>query len=89
MKRILQQLVGRAGYRISRVGALPLDFTPPEREVRAALRSTAARARGVLIIDDYGCWQGARKAVDEFIASQKITAMLHRIDETGRLLIKP
>jgi O-methyltransferase len=44
---------------------------------------------GVLIVDDYGDWQGARKAVDEFIRSRGIMQMLHRIDATGRLLIKP
>lgn len=42
---------------------------------------------GVLIIDDYGHWEGARKAVDEFLASQPRQFYLHRIDYTGRLLI--
>lgn len=41
---------------------------------------------GVLIIDDYGHWAGARKAVDEFFA--KIDApLLQRIDYTGRIAI--
>lgn len=43
---------------------------------------------GVLILDDYGFWEGARKAVDEFIIEQKISAFLHRIDESGAMLIK-
>ena len=43
---------------------------------------------GVLIIDDYGHWEGARKAVDEYLAGQPRTFYLHRIDYTGRLLIK-
>jgi hypothetical protein len=43
---------------------------------------------GFLIIDDYGHWQGARKAVDEFLAASEKKYFLHRIDETGRLLIK-
>lgn len=42
---------------------------------------------GVLIIDDYGSWQGARKATNEYFASQN-SVYLHRIDFTGRLLIK-
>ncbi|PWT99355.1 MAG: macrocin O-methyltransferase, partial [Terriglobia bacterium] len=42
---------------------------------------------GILIIDDYGWWQGARKAVDEYFAGQAV--YLHRIDTTGRLLVKP
>jgi len=44
---------------------------------------------GVLILDDYGFWEGARKAVDEFISERNITAFLHRIDESGAMLIKP
>ena len=43
---------------------------------------------GILIIDDYGHWQGARKAVDEYLASLGRPTFLHRIDYTGRLLIK-
>jgi O-methyltransferase len=38
---------------------------------------------GVLIIDDYGHWQGARRAVDEYFASRPI--LLSRLDYTGRL----
>jgi O-methyltransferase len=41
---------------------------------------------GVLIIDDYGDWQGARKAVDEYFQNSQI--FLHRIDRTGRILVK-
>jgi O-methyltransferase len=44
---------------------------------------------GVLIIDDYGYWQGARKAVDEYIARHKIALLLSRIDDTGRMATKP
>jgi O-methyltransferase len=43
---------------------------------------------GFLIVDDYGHWQGARKAVDEFLASRSKKYFLHRLDNTGRLLIK-
>lgn len=44
---------------------------------------------GVLIIDDYGYWQGARKAVDEYFASSQEPVLLHRIDDTGRGAVKP
>lgn len=44
---------------------------------------------GILIIDDYGAFAGAKRAVDEYFAAEKINAFLHRIDTTGRLLIKP
>jgi hypothetical protein len=43
---------------------------------------------GVLIIDDYGHWKGARKAVDEYISENKIPILLNRIDYTGRIGIK-
>jgi len=45
--------------------------------------------RGVLIIDDYGHWEGARKAVDEYIAANGLPLLLNRIDYTGRIAIKP
>ena len=35
---------------------------------------------GVLIIDDYGYWEGARGAVDEFIAAGRRKLLLSRID---------
>jgi O-methyltransferase len=43
---------------------------------------------GVLIIDDYGAWEGARRAVDEFVAGHKVPILLNRIDETGRVGVK-
>jgi predicted O-methyltransferase YrrM len=46
------------------------------------------RPGGVLIIDDYGHWQGARKAIDEFIAERKLKLLLCRVDYTGRIAIK-
>jgi hypothetical protein len=44
---------------------------------------------GVIIIDDYGYWQGARRAVDEFLERLQPRPLLTRIDNTGRLMIKP
>jgi hypothetical protein len=43
---------------------------------------------GVLIIDDYGHWEGARKAVDEYFGGLPEKYYMHRIDYTGRLLVK-
>ncbi|MEO7984567.1 MAG: TylF/MycF/NovP-related O-methyltransferase [Bacteroidota bacterium] len=42
---------------------------------------------GVLIVDDYGAWQGARKATDEYFDSIPNT-FLGRIDYTGRIVVK-
>jgi O-methyltransferase len=44
---------------------------------------------GVLIIDDYGHWQGARKACDEYLSQNRLPILLNRIDYTGRIAIKP
>ncbi len=43
---------------------------------------------GVLILDDYGHWQGARKAVDDYIEKHKLRLFLSRTDYTGRVAIK-
>ena len=44
---------------------------------------------GILILDDYGYWQGARRAVDEYISENGLTLLLNRIDNTARSSIKP
>ncbi|MBC7481981.1 MAG: class I SAM-dependent methyltransferase [Rhizobacter sp.] len=43
---------------------------------------------GVLILDDYGHWEGARRAVDEYIDAHGIRLLLCRIDMGGRIAIK-
>jgi hypothetical protein len=44
---------------------------------------------GVCIIDDYGHWKGSRQAVDEFLAEQDLRVQMHRLDYSGRLIVKP
>ena len=44
---------------------------------------------GVLIIDDYGHFTGARTAVDRYFARRNESPLLHRSDYTGRVLVKP
>jgi O-methyltransferase len=43
---------------------------------------------GVLIVDDYGHWEGARRAVDEYFAERAEPILLSRIDYTGRIGVK-
>jgi hypothetical protein len=43
---------------------------------------------GVLIIDDYGHWDGARRAVDEYFAQDAAPLLLNRIDYSGRVAVK-
>jgi hypothetical protein len=46
-------------------------------------------AQGVLIIDDYGHWEGARQATDEYFAKQKLQLLFCRMDYSARMAIKP
>ena len=43
---------------------------------------------GILIIDDYGHFKGAKLAVDNFFQDQK-KILMHRVDYTCRLIVKP
>jgi hypothetical protein len=43
---------------------------------------------GVLVLDDYGHWLGARRAVDEYLSEQNVPLFLQKIDYTGRYAVK-
>jgi O-methyltransferase len=45
-------------------------------------------AGGALILDDYGHYEGARRAVDEYFAEHGGRPLLSRIDYTGRVGVK-
>jgi hypothetical protein len=71
----------------SRISILRLDTdwyesTKIELEILYPLLSPG----GVLIIDDYGHYAGARKAVDEYFGSKR--PWLHYVDYTCRLMVK-
>jgi hypothetical protein len=44
---------------------------------------------GVLIIDDYGHWEGARRAADEYFGEVGESLLLNRIDYAARIAVKP
>jgi hypothetical protein len=44
---------------------------------------------GVLIIDDYGHWEGSRRAVDEYFAKSPENLLLQRIDYAARMAVRP
>ena len=44
---------------------------------------------GVCILDDYGHWQGARQAVDEFFTTNPPRPLMTPIDFSGRMFVKP
>jgi len=43
---------------------------------------------GILIVDDYGYWQGARKAVDRYVEEQQLKLLLTRVDDSARMSVK-
>ena len=43
---------------------------------------------GVIILDDYGHWDGCKQAVDRFVEENDVNLLLNRIDYTGRIAIK-
>jgi O-methyltransferase len=45
-------------------------------------------AGGVLVVDDYGHWEGCRRAVDEYFGGQAEPILLSRIDYSARLGVK-
>jgi len=45
-------------------------------------------SKGVLIIDDFGHWEGAKKAVLQYFREKGEHPLIHRIDDTGRIIIK-
>ncbi len=44
---------------------------------------------GILIVDDYFRWQGARKATDEFLQQHEIPIFLARVDDSSVIAVKP
>jgi hypothetical protein len=44
---------------------------------------------GVLLLDDYGHWQGARDATDRYFGEVRMPILLSRVDYTGRVAVKP
>lgn len=43
---------------------------------------------GVMIVDDYGHWVGAREAVDEYFTGRGDAPLLVRLDYSGRIAVK-
>jgi O-methyltransferase len=44
---------------------------------------------GYVVLDDYGYWEGCRKATDEFMSEQGIKAELVRVDDSCHFFRKP
>jgi hypothetical protein len=74
----------------SRIAILRLD-TDLYESTRHALHHLypLLTSGGILILDDYGHWQGCKLAADEYFEEQNINVYLHVIDYTGRSSVKP
>lgn len=44
---------------------------------------------GIVIIDDYGYFEGAKRATDQYIAENNLRLFLNRVDDSVRLAVKP
>ena len=73
----------------SKISILRLD-TDFYESVKTSLEILYPRlvSGGVLIIDDYGHFKGAKIAVDNFFKDKK-SIWMHRVDYTCRLILKP
>jgi O-methyltransferase len=93
--------VGACGYpaeRIRYVVGVVEDTLPTQTPSEIALlrldqgragRPAPALVRGgILIIDDYGAYEEAHKAPDEYFAENGITFFLGRVDEHVRISVK-
>lgn len=43
---------------------------------------------GVLLLDDYGFWEGQKKATDQYFSENNIKPFLIRVDYSGRMVLK-
>lgn len=82
-----QTLPGRAPQSIA-VLRLDTDWYESTRHEMEHLYPRISSG-GVLIIDDYGHWEGARQAVDEYFERGVPRPLLCRSDYTGRIGTKP
>jgi len=88
IKGLFENTVPRSA--VARIAVLHLDGDWYE-SVKVCLDHFYDRVTsgGVIQIDDYGHWAGARKAVDEFLEGRAIPGGLRYVDYSGRQLIKP
>jgi hypothetical protein len=84
-----QETLPRDADSIPEIGLLRLDGDWYE-STRVCLEYLYPKVvrNGVVVIDDYGYWQGCHQAVDEFLSRQPGPIMLHHIDSSARYWLK-
>jgi hypothetical protein len=85
--RVEDTIPGRAPESIALL-RLDTDFYQSTRHELEHLIPRVSTA-GVLIVDDYGHWEGARRAIDEWLHIVDRPVLLNRIDYTGRIAVLP
>ena len=83
--RVEDTVPGRAPERIS-ILRLDTDWYESTRHELGHLYPRLSSG-GVLIVDDYGWWQGSRRAVDEFLEETGERLLLCRLDR-GRIAVR-
>jgi hypothetical protein len=86
IKGMVERTIPHAAPKVISLLRLDTDFYESTRHELEHLYPRIAHG-GVLILDDYGHWCGAKQAVDEYFEREPV--FLSRIDHTGRLAIKP
>ena len=84
-----QTLTSDITERLNKISILRLDtdfYESTKNEIEVLYPKLSIG--GVLIIDDYGHWQGSRKAIDEYFKQNPKKPFLQYIDYTGRMGVK-
>ena len=68
---------------------LDTDFYESTKRELSTLYPRLVSGGEYLIIDDYGSFEGSRKATNEFLRTQPKRILLNRIDSDARIAIKP
>jgi hypothetical protein len=76
------------GEHLQSIALLRLDTDWFQSITHELVNPLAPSRGGILIIDDYGDWAGAKNAVDKYFANRGLWPLLHRIDTSTRLIIK-
>jgi hypothetical protein len=84
--RVEETLPGNAPDPIALL-RLDMDWHEPTRHALEHLFPRLVSG-GVLLVDDYGYWRGARKATDEYLRDYPARILLHRINFTLRMGVK-
>ena len=84
-----QDTVPKAAAEINEIAILRLDGDW-YASMKVCLESLYPKlvSKGFLIIDDYGYYEGSKKAVDEFIEQNQIHLFMNHVDSSCRYLIK-